>query len=189
MAQLPPLTKPTSEGAATSLLGVLAALGTVLYGVAAARYLWLYRGRLGLLPASVIACFVLLAEAMIGVAVTAERSWHASWWEWHGLIVTAYLLVFFAARREWRDERFRHLYLSTTRDCPQEVSVLSQYDGRGPAAGRRAPAPVVPGLRRARYRPVLPPPHRRATASGALPSRGASRRAQLAGVVGRPAAA
>ena len=35
-----------------------------------------------------IACFVLLSEAMIGVAVTGERKWHASWWEWHGLIVS-----------------------------------------------------------------------------------------------------
>jgi hypothetical protein len=43
---------------------------------------------------------------MIGVAVTGERKWHASWWEWHGLIVSAYLIVGFAARREWRDERF-----------------------------------------------------------------------------------
>ncbi|MBV9166070.1 MAG: hypothetical protein JO342_07940 [Solirubrobacterales bacterium] len=28
--------------------------------------------------------FVLLSEAMVGVATTGERSWHASWWEWHG---------------------------------------------------------------------------------------------------------
>ena len=30
---------------------------------------------------------------MIGVAVTGERAWHASWWEWHGLIVLAFLVV------------------------------------------------------------------------------------------------
>jgi class 3 adenylate cyclase len=72
----------------------------------------------------VIACFVLLAEAMIGVAVTGERKWHASWWEWHGLIVTAYVVVGVAARREWRDERFRRLYLPTTRERHQDVSVL-----------------------------------------------------------------
>ena len=41
-------------------------------------------------PAATIACFLLLSEAMIGVAVTGERKWHASWWEWHGLIVLAY---------------------------------------------------------------------------------------------------
>ncbi len=30
---------------------------------------------------------------MIGVAVTGERQWHASWWEWHGVIVGAYLII------------------------------------------------------------------------------------------------
>src|SRR5262249_10395186 len=77
-----------------------------------------------LLPLSVIACFLLLAEAMIGVAVTGERRWHASWWEWHGLIVSAYLIIGFAAHRQWREERFRHLYLSTTRERRQDISVL-----------------------------------------------------------------
>jgi adenylate cyclase len=124
VAELPPLAKPGSEGASGSLLAALAGVGTVVYGVAALRYLRVYRGRLGLLPASIVACFVLLAEAMIGVAVTGERDWHASWWEWHGLIVTAYLVVGFAARHEWRDERFRKLYLATTRERHQEVSVL-----------------------------------------------------------------
>jgi class 3 adenylate cyclase len=71
-----------------------------------------------------MACFVLLAEAMIGVAATGERAWHASWWLWHGLIVLAFVLVGFAAQREWRDERFRALYLAGTRDRHQELSVL-----------------------------------------------------------------
>lgn len=44
--------------------------------------------------------------------------------EWHGLIVLAFLVVLFAARREWRDERFRTLYLSTTRERNLDVSVL-----------------------------------------------------------------
>ena len=122
--ELPGLESPTSEGAADSTLGVLAGVCTVLYLVAALRYLVVFRGGMGLLPASVVACFVLLAEAMIGVATTGERSWHASWWEWHGLIVLAFVVIFFAARREWRDERFRSLYLSTTRERTQVVSVL-----------------------------------------------------------------
>jgi adenylate cyclase len=124
VADLPPLTRPTSEGGSDSLLAGLAGLGTVVYATAAARYWLVYRGRLDLLPASIIACFVLLAEAMIGVAVTGERNWHASWWEWHGLIVTGYLVVGYAAHREWRDERFRQLYLATTRERSQTVSVL-----------------------------------------------------------------
>ena len=118
--QWPPLDRPGSEGS----FGVLAVLGTALYGAAALRYLAVHRQRPGLLPASVVACFVLLAESMIGVAVTGERAWHASWWLWHALIVLAYLIVLFAAQLQWRDERFRGLYLSTTRERSQDVSVL-----------------------------------------------------------------
>jgi adenylate cyclase len=124
VAQLPPLDRPSSEGASDSLLTVLAAGGVVVYAVSAARYYVVFRHEPSLLPASVIACFVLLAEAMIGVATTGERAWHASWWEWHGLIVLAFLLVAFAARREWRDERFRRLYLPGTRERRLHVSVL-----------------------------------------------------------------
>src|SRR4051812_19924630 len=124
VAQVPPLDRPTGEGGTGSLLAVMAALGTIAYGAAAARYFAVFRGRLSLLPASIIACFVLLAEAMIGVAVTGERAWHASWWEWHGLMVWAFLVVGYAARREWHEERFRNLYLPATRERAQDVSVL-----------------------------------------------------------------
>jgi adenylate cyclase len=124
VTELPPFREPGSEGGAHSLVAVLAGFGTVAYAAAAARYWYVYRGRITLLPASVIACFVLLAEAMIGVAVTGERAWHASWWEWHGLIVTAYAVVSYAAHRQWHDERFRGLYLQTTRERVQSVSVL-----------------------------------------------------------------
>jgi adenylate cyclase len=124
VTKVPPLDRPASEGANGSLLGVMAVLGVILYGVAAARFWSVYRSGMTLLPASVIACFVLLAEAMIGVATTGERSWHASWWEWHALIVLAYAIVGFAAHREWREDRFRHLYLPTTRHRSRNVSVL-----------------------------------------------------------------
>ena len=107
---------PNNEAATDTLLATIAVVGTLVYAVSAVRYWRLYRHRWNLLPAAVIACFALLAEAMIGVAVTGERKWHASWWEWHGLIVTAYLIIGLAVRREWRDERFRHLYLPTTRE-------------------------------------------------------------------------
>lgn len=124
LTKLPPLNHAASEGAVGSLLGVMAVLGVILYSAAAARYWGVYRSDISLLPASVIACFVLLAEAMIGVATTGERSWHASWWEWHALIVLAYVIIGFAARREWREERFRRLYLPTTRQSSRTVSVL-----------------------------------------------------------------
>jgi adenylate cyclase len=141
VANLPPLDGPNSEAARGSLLAALAIVGTIVYAVSAARYWAIFRARPTLLPASVIACFVLLSEALIGVALTGERKWHASWWEWHGLIVTAYLIIGFAAHREWREERFRDLYLSTTRERQQEVSVLfSDLVGYTGFAERSTPA-------------------------------------------------
>jgi adenylate cyclase len=124
LANLPPLSGPNSEAATGAVLAAFATVGTILYAVSAARYWHLFKHSPTLLSTSVIACFLLLAEAMIGVAVTGERKWHASWWEWHGLIVLAYLIIGFAARREWREERFRALYLPSTRERRQEVSVL-----------------------------------------------------------------
>src|SRR4051812_29327899 len=62
VAELPPLSRPAAEGGTGSLLTVLAALGTVVYGVAAVRYWFVFRTDMDLLPASVVACFVLLAE-------------------------------------------------------------------------------------------------------------------------------
>jgi class 3 adenylate cyclase len=121
---LPPLHGPDSEAARGSLLTVLALVATVIYAVSAARYWVIFRHDRKLLPAAVIACFLLLAEAMVGVAVTGERKWHASWWEWHGLILTAYVVIGYAAHREWREERFRALYLPTTRKRHQRISVL-----------------------------------------------------------------
>lgn len=144
IVELPPLDNPGNEGGSRSAVAVLAGLGAVAYAVAAARYWYVYRGRLSLLPASVIACFILLAEAMIGVALTGERAWHASWWEWHALIVTAYAVISYAARRQWQHERFRGLYLPTTRERVQSVSVLfSDLAGFTAFAERANPADVA----------------------------------------------
>jgi len=141
---LPPLGTTDSEAARGSLLTVFAVLGTLVYGVSAARYWTIFRHDRKLLPAAVIACFLLLAEAMIGVAVTGERQWHASWWEWHGLIVSAYVIIGFAARREWRDERFRHLYLPSTRQRSQDISVLfGDLVDFTPFSERSSPAEVA----------------------------------------------
>src|SRR5205085_1674629 len=57
VADLPPLREPGSEGGSHSVLTTMAGLGAVAYAVAAARYGRVYRGRLTLLPASIIACF------------------------------------------------------------------------------------------------------------------------------------
>src|SRR5262249_19053844 len=104
-------------------LQTLAALGAVVYAASALRYAKEFR-RASLLPAAVIGCFALLSEALLGSALFGERTWHASWWEWHALIVTAYAIVLFAAQRQWQDERLHDLYLDSTRQRSEEVSVL-----------------------------------------------------------------
>jgi adenylate cyclase len=141
VANLPPLDGAKSEAARGTLLAVFAIVGTIVYAASAARYWTIFRARPNLLPTAVIACFVLLSEALIGVAVTGERKWHASWWEWHFLIVTAYLIIGFAAQRQWREERFRALYLTTTRERRQDVSILfSDLVGYTTFAERSSPA-------------------------------------------------
>lgn len=124
LLELPPLAGRSAEGVAGTPLRILAALGALIYGISAIRYLVVYRGKMGLLPASIVACLTLVGEALLVSALVGERTWHASWWEWHTLIVTAYAIVLFAARNQWRQERFHQLYLPTTRERMQEVSVL-----------------------------------------------------------------
>jgi adenylate cyclase len=147
VANLPPLHGSDTEAATSRLVTAIAVAGTLMYAISAVRYASIFRNRRNLLPITVIACFLLLSEAMIGVAVTGERKWHASWWEWHGLIVTAYVIVGLAVRREWRDERFRRLYLPTTRARHQEVSVLfADLVGFTGFAERSSPAEVAAAL-------------------------------------------
>jgi class 3 adenylate cyclase len=123
LAQLPPLAGSSYEAGGTTLR-ILAAVGALVYVAAATRYLIVFRPSIALLPASIIACCTLLAEALAGSAMVGERTWHASWWEWHVLIVTAYVVVLYAARNQWREERFHALYLPSTRERALEVSVL-----------------------------------------------------------------
>jgi class 3 adenylate cyclase len=108
----------------------------------------MHRRSLGLLVFSVVACYTLLAEALVGVAVAGENKWHPTWWVWHGLIVTGFLLVFGAAHREWRDERFRALYLPATREHREEISVLvADLEGFTTYSDTRDPAEVAVMLR------------------------------------------
>jgi class 3 adenylate cyclase len=123
LAKLPPLAGASAEAGGTTLR-TLAGLGALVYAISAIRYLTVFRRTMTLLPATIIGCLTLLGEALVGSAIVGERTWHASWWEWHALIVTAYLIVLYAARRQWREERFHELYLPSTRKRPQEVSVL-----------------------------------------------------------------
>ena len=66
--------------------------------------------------------FVLLAEAMVVIAYA--RNWQVSWWEWHILMLTSFLLIALLARAEWHEERFSSLYLDETLAGAREVSVV-----------------------------------------------------------------
>lgn len=121
LAQLPPLQGPPPQRGSASL-SVLAVLGIVTFTGAAFGYVRLYRRRPSRLLASVIAAGVLLIEAMAAVAVS--RNWHASWWEWHVLMLVAFVIVAWTARTQWREERFAGLYLEDTTAGRREVSVL-----------------------------------------------------------------
>jgi class 3 adenylate cyclase len=119
LSGLPPLDQPLPAEMATP---PLAGLGVVLYAIAAVRYYRVWEQRRRPLPASVITAFTLLAEAM--VAIVFARNWHATWWEWHLLILAAFGTVAYTAHRQWREERFSDLYLEETRGQTRDVSVL-----------------------------------------------------------------
>jgi adenylate cyclase len=122
LTKLPPLDDPTPAEKASGPLIALAVAGVGLYGYAAWRYLRLYRERHAAMLLGVSSAFVLLAEAMVAVAFA--RNWHATWWEWHVLMLVAFLLVARSARTEWREERFSPLYTAETAAGKHEVSVL-----------------------------------------------------------------
>jgi adenylate cyclase len=134
---------PPESGSAP--LTVLAAAGLVLYGYAAIRYAGLYRRRRAAILVAVVAAFVLLAEAMVAVAFS--RNWHASWWEWHLLMLAAFILIALAARAQGPDERFSDLYLESTAATTRELTVLfADLAGFTAFAEGRDPAEVTATL-------------------------------------------
>ena len=76
---------------ATAELWILAVPGVALYAIAAIRYLGLARKRSSPLALAVAAAWALLGEAMLAIALA--RSWHATWWEWHLLMLAAFAAV------------------------------------------------------------------------------------------------
>jgi adenylate cyclase len=117
LADLAPLSRELSPQESHGPLYGLAAAALPFYAFAAIRYLGLYRRRPGPMPLAVFAAFTLLAEAMVAIAF--GRNWHASWWEWHVLMATAFGLVALVARQEYRRRRsaaavFKDLYLEHT---------------------------------------------------------------------------
>jgi class 3 adenylate cyclase len=126
IANLPPLDKPLPEQAASLPLHTLAAIAVVSYAVAAAAYVRRYLRRPALMLLAVAVAFVLLGEAMTAIAF--GHTWHATWWEWHLLILLAFGLIAYSVRVEWRregmtGELFSDIYQDDTRGHLEELTV------------------------------------------------------------------
>jgi len=122
LGSVPPLDDPTPVERASGGLISVAVLALIPFALAAWRYATMaFRTGAPLLLA-VASAFTLLAEAMIAVALA--RSWHASWWEWHVLMLTAFGAIAYSAQREDGEERFSDLYLDQTAAGKREVSVM-----------------------------------------------------------------
>jgi adenylate cyclase len=100
----------------------LAVVGVGLFAAAALGYFRLYRRRREPFVLAVTFAFVLLSEAMVVIAWA--RNWHVSWWEWHGLMLLAFVVIVLAVRHEWHEERFSALYLDETLAGARDVSIL-----------------------------------------------------------------
>jgi adenylate cyclase len=122
LAGVPPLDDPLPVEEARGPLAALAVPGILLYAYAAFRYVALHRRRATPILLGVVTAFVLLAQAMLAIALA--RNWHATWWEWHVLMLVAFAAVAYGARREWREERFADLYLPETAAGVRDASVL-----------------------------------------------------------------
>ena len=138
LASLPPLDDPTPVERASGGLIAVAALALLLYAFAAGRYLRMQRLTESPIQLALASACILLAEAMVAVAFA--RNWHATWWEWHLLMLAAFGAIAYSARQEESPERFRDLYLDETAAGKRDVTVLfadlagftSYSEGRDP---------------------------------------------------------
>jgi class 3 adenylate cyclase len=117
LAGIGPFGGPLPETEAAGPLSVLAVIGVALYALAAWRTLDFYRKRGGTILLAVGVALVLLGEAM--VAIVFSRNWRLSWWEWHVLMLLAFVAIALGARQEYRRSgsltaAFGGLYLEAT---------------------------------------------------------------------------
>jgi adenylate cyclase len=117
IAQIPPLDGPPPPREGTGVVDVLSFAAVVLYAFAAWRLFQFWRFRGGEILLAMAAAVVLLAEALIAILVS--RNWHASWWEWHLLLLAAFVTIALAARNEYQRRgslggAFGGLYLEAT---------------------------------------------------------------------------
>jgi adenylate cyclase len=122
LGSVPPLDDPTPAERASGGFLTVAVLALIPYAFAAWRYARIAIRTGAPLLLAVASGFALLAEAMIAAALA--RSWHASWWEWHVLMLIAFGAIAWSARREDPEERFSDLYLDQTAAGTREVSVM-----------------------------------------------------------------
>jgi class 3 adenylate cyclase len=128
LSTLPPLEDPIPAEETRGPLVALALAGVLFFGFAAVRYGLVWRRRRAPLVLAVVAGLVLLAEAMFAIAFS--RNWHATWWEWHLLMLVGFAVVARSAWREWQVEGstaeiFSDIYEERTRAGERvEVSVL-----------------------------------------------------------------
>lgn len=155
VAQLPPLHESSVPERADGILAAIAVPAVALYGLAAVRFLLLWLQRPSLMLLSMLAAFVLLAEAM--VAVVFARNWALSWWEWHVLLLAAFGLVALGARAQWHEERFADLYLSDTVAGNRDMSILfADLQGFTTFSEKHSPAEVTAMLNTF-FEAVVPP--------------------------------
>ncbi|CAN5116778.1 hypothetical protein BH20ACT13_BH20ACT13_10490 [soil metagenome] len=142
LAELPPLDGPLEAEELDGWQVVLAAVGLGLYGLAALGYVRLHRRRPERFVFAFTLAFVFLAEAMVVIAWASN--WKLSWWEWHVLMLGAFLVIGQAARSEWHEERFSALYLDETLAGAKNVSiVLADLEGFTRYSEQHDPAQVA----------------------------------------------
>jgi class 3 adenylate cyclase len=124
VAQVPPLRRAVTPAEVSAPLGVVAALGVLLYAYASLAYFRVWWRRRTRLAFAVAFAFALLAEALVVAVVSIPTSWQLSWWEWHALMAIGFVSIAAAAAGEWREERFSGLYLDETLAGRREVTVL-----------------------------------------------------------------
>ena len=82
------------------------------------------------------------------IATAVGRNWHASWWEWHLLILLAFAVIALCAHRQWHEERFSDLYLEDTSGGTRETAdrlsgALTESLGEVTVKGREAPVDAL----------------------------------------------